>query len=156
MNKLYIVIGSLSSLKSRNTSTNIERKPPRLHMAEWPERVDFLAQHTIQVPLHQQLASVPQHQHHLKEPKNEMEFNLRPQWRLWNFTSQKPNRSKCGLIHQSVCLATYNKCFKRGKKWHYGRMCFPRTKFEQVNTNLNHHDKNHLGNHRTQKSKRKT
>ena len=97
-----------------------------------------------------------QHQHHLKEPKNEMEFNLRPQWRLWNYTSQKPNRGKCGLIHQWVCLATYNKCFKRGEKWHYGRMCFSRTKFEQVNTNLNHHVKNNLGNQRKQKSKRKT
>jgi hypothetical protein len=62
--------------------------------------VDFSAQHTIQVPLHQQLASVPQHQHHLEEPKNEMEFKLRPQWRLWNFTSQKPKCGKCGLIHQ--------------------------------------------------------
>jgi len=81
-----------------------------------------------------------------------MEFNLRPQWRLWNFISQKPKCGKCGLIH----LATYRNYFKFGKKGQYGRMCFSRTKFEQVNTNSNHHVKDHLGNQRKQKSNRKT
>jgi hypothetical protein len=33
---------------------------------------------------------------------------------------------------------------------------FSRTKFEQINTNANHHLEDHLGNQRKQKSKRKT
>ena len=43
--------------------------------------------------------------------------------------------------------------WKEGTLW---KNVFSRTKFEQINTNANHHLEDHLGNQRKQKSKRKT
>ncbi|CAC5405770.1 unnamed protein product [Mytilus coruscus] len=55
-----------------------------------------------------------------------MDINLRPQWRLWNFPSQRPVCGKCGILHNRICFANFKTCFKCGKKGHYARMCFAR------------------------------
>ncbi|XP_071176206.1 mRNA export factor GLE1-like [Mytilus edulis] len=52
-----------------------------------------------------------------------MEFNLRPQWRLSNFRSQRPVCGKCGIGHSRLCFATFKNCYKCGEKGHYARMC---------------------------------
>ena len=54
-----------------------------------------------------------------------MEYNLRPQWRQWNYpASQQPMCGLCGLQHDwNKCFAINKVCFKCQKFGHYGRMC---------------------------------
>ena len=54
-----------------------------------------------------------------------MEYNLRPQWRQWNYPAcQQPMCGRCGLQHNwSKCFAINKVCFKCQKFGHYGRMC---------------------------------
>ena len=60
-----------------------------------------------------------------------MEYNLRPQWSMWNnYTRLQPLCSKCGLYEQRFhrCNASSQKCFRCNKIGHFARMCWSKTK----------------------------
>ena len=57
---------------------------------------------------------------------NNMEYNLRPQWRQWTYAPRhQPTCGRCGLTHfMTYCFASDRKCFKCHKIGHYGQVCY--------------------------------
>lgn len=55
-----------------------------------------------------------------------MEFNLRPQWSMFNYHTYLPICGKCGLYKHkfNFCPASYRQCLKCGKFGHFARMCW--------------------------------
>ena len=70
---------------------------------------------------------------------NNMEYNLRPQWRQWTYTPRhQPTCGRCGLTHfMTYCFASDRKCFKCHKIGHYGRVCYTQKQTQTLSSSGN-------------------